>query len=331
MRSAVLSVLWRRLIWGVVTLMAVTFAIFALAAASPKDPLEAYLGVRYQYTSPDLRAQIGEHLGVDAPWIVHWWNWMSAAFQGDWGYSRLMGEPVTMVLSERLPYSLILGGVGLLVAVVAAVLAGVVSLRRPGGFVDRIAWGSAHALQAVPPVVLALLFSMAAIYIRRAMGKAPDPTEIPWGWAIAVVALSSYPWLTITLRQSLEEALASAHVQAAVGRGLERQAIVGQVFSVSWLPFAASVGQIVPSVVGGSLIVETVFGIPGIADAAVRAAVGSDFALLAPVTVVTCAFALVGSLLADLVAVVVDPRVRGRGYPQPTRLKREASQKGVSA
>lgn len=318
-----------RLAWGVVTLLAVTLAVFALAA-SPQDPLEAYLGVRYQFTSPDLRAQIGENLGIGAPWIVHWWNWISAAFQGDWGYSRLMAQPVTTVLAERLPYSLILGGVGLLVAALAAILADVIAVRRPGGIADRIFWGTAHSLQAVPPVVLALLASLASIAVRSALSRTADPSEIPWGWAIAVVALSSYPWLTITLRQSLEEALASSHVQAAVGRGLNRSAVVGQVFSVSWLPFAASVGQIVPSAVGGSLIVETVFGIPGIADAAVRAALGTDFALLAPVTVVTCALALLGSLAADIAALAADPRVRGRADAEGGHARRSSARKAAA-
>lgn len=299
----------------------VSLVTFWLASIAPFDPLVSYLGSRFERTSLEQRGILAEQLGLNESWLSIWWNWVRDVVTGwDWGYSRSLARPVADVLSDRLPWTLMLAGTALLLAIVLSLVLGVRSAQRPGSLLDRLATGLAYALQGTPPFVVALVaigvFSLMLGWLPVA-GVAEGGADPTWGSILthlvlpaSVLALSQVPWMMLNVRTSVLSALHADHVMSARARGLSDSTVVWRhALPGALLPFVTVIGARLPELVTGALLVETVFSWPGLASATVDAAVDGDFPLLAAVTVLTSAAVLIGSMLADAVYLVVDPRV----------------------
>ncbi|WP_083411186.1 ABC transporter permease [Arthrobacter sp. UCD-GKA] len=315
----VLTLLGRRALVGVPATAAITAAVFWLASLAPFNPLALYMGTQYEHATPEARAQLVDRLGLNDAWYAIWGRWASGALRGDWGISRLFGQPVAQVVSERLPYTALLVGLGLMVAIALSVLLAAGAARRPGSPVDVLGLGLVHLAQAIPPFVLGLVaIAVFAIGLGLPAGGASsggaDPT--PAGLAlhlvlpVGVLAVTLLPWLVLNLRASLLEALESDAVLAARGRGLGESTVMrSHVLPVALLPFITVLGSRLGELVTGALLIEAVFSWPGLASATVSSATAGDFPLLAAVTALTCAAVFAGSALADACYLLLDPRV----------------------
>ncbi len=310
----------RRLGLGVPVAVGVSLLVFLLASISPFDPLAAYLGDRFAQTSAEQREVLSESLGLGTSWIQAWWHWVTSALSGDLGYSRMFRQPVASVISERLPWTLLVAGTGLLLAAVGSLLLAARCARRPGGLLDRTAAAAATLLQGLPPFVISLgLLMVFALGLGLLPGGGlSDPGTEPTAGQVlrhmilpvTATALSQLPWLALSLRASTREALASDAVRGALLRGLSERTVVRRhVMPAALAPFIAVLGTRLPEVIVGAVLVETVFSWPGLAAAVVSSAQALDFALLAALTVLTTAAVLAGSLVADLLYVWIDPRV----------------------
>jgi len=310
-----------RLLLAIPITTAVSMVTFWLASIAPFDPLVAYLGPRFERASAEERAQLAAQLGLDDSWIAIWGrSARDLLLHGDLGQSRSLARPVSEVLAERLPWTLLLAGAGLLLAVVLSLVLGVSAACRPGSLVDRVASGLSYAVQGLPPFVLALVaigvFSLALGWLPVA-GVAEGGADPTWGsiarhiiLPAAVLGLSQVPWLLLNVRSSVLAALTEDHVTAARSRGLpERTVVWRNALPGALLPFITVIGARLPELVTGALLVEAVFSWPGLAAATVDAATSGDFPLLAAVTALTCFAVLVGSMIADAVYLLVDPRV----------------------
>jgi peptide/nickel transport system permease protein len=310
----------RRLLFVVPVTVLVSMAVFALAAASPYDPLAGYLGERYLTVGADQAAALREQLGLDRPWIVWWWDWIVAALHGDLGTSHLYGQPVTTVIGQRLPWTLLLAGIALVLAVGISLLVGVRAATRPGGLLDRTLVPLAYLLQGIPTFVLGLgailLFALTWAILPAAgatdataavsVGQVAEHLVLP----ATVLGLSQVPWLLLHVRQSMLEALSADHVRTARARGLSDAVVVRRhALPGALLPFLSVIGVRLPELVVGATVIEVVFSWPGIAAATVASARAMDFALLAALTTVTTLLVLLGNLLADVAYTVADPRV----------------------
>lgn len=313
------ALLWRRTLVAVPATMAVTAAVFWLASIAPFNPLAAYLGSRYEQATPAERASLAHELGLNDAWYAVWARWFTDALGGDWGTSRLYGQPVAEVLAERLPFTVLLTGLGLLTAVALSMVLALAAGRRPGGILDRLALLLVHIAQAVPPFVLGLVaIAVFALGLGLPAGGAAAGGSDPTAQSLAVhlilpvgvLALTQLPWLVLNLRASVIEALGGDAVLAARGRGLRESTILrAHVLPVALLPFMTVIGSRLGELVTGALLVEAVFSWPGLASATISSAVAGDFPLLASVTALTCAAVFAGSLLADVSYVLADPRV----------------------
>ncbi|MEU6646666.1 ABC transporter permease [Saccharomonospora sp. NPDC046836] len=299
---------------------AVSMVTFWLASISPFNPLVAYLGERYEKTSVEQREILAEELGLNDSWISIWASWArDVVLHWDWGQSRSLALPVSEVLTDRLPYTLLLAGTGLLIAIVLSLALGVRAARFPGSLTDRFATGLCYALQGIPPFVVALVaIAIFALGLGMPVGGASDAGADPTVGSIAshivlpasVLGLSQVPWLLLNVRSSVLAALTEDHVTAARSRGLPDRTVVWRhALPGALLPFVTVIGARLPELVTGALLVEAVFSWPGLASATVDAAVSGDFPLLAAVTTMTCLAVLIGSLIADSVYLYVDPRV----------------------
>ncbi|MQA07038.1 MAG: ABC transporter permease subunit [Pseudonocardiaceae bacterium] len=321
---AVLGLIGRRLLFAVPVFGVVSFGVFLLAAASPFDPLDQYYGVRMNRASEADLARAREQLGTDDSVFVQFGRWVGGVFTGDLGVSRSFRQPVTEVLAERLPWTVLLCAVGLVLAIALAVTLGVLAAWRQGGWADRLITATGHALEGIPPFVLALLsiavFSLALGWLPVAgltdAGAGLSAGQVARHLALPalVLGISQAPWLVLHLRQSMLSSLADEHVTGARARGLgERLVVLRHALPTALLPLITLIGVRVPELVTGAVLVEEVFSWPGAAAAVVQAALAVDFPLLAALTLLAAGTTLLGSLFADVTTALLDPRVATDG------------------
>ncbi|MCX4831927.1 ABC transporter permease [Streptomyces sp. NBC_01016] len=311
----------RRIAFAVPVLAAVTFGVFAIAAASPFDPVKAYAGTAGLTASQENLDQLRVNLGVDQPLFARWWDWLTSAVTGDLGDSAVMRQPVAQVIGERLGWSVLLAATAFLVAVVLGTLLGVLAARRQGGWLDRAVTSLAYTLEAAPPFWLGLL---AVWLFALKLGVLPaggltdtGSSTITAGQVLShlalpagVLAVSQLPWFVLYVRQGVGDALDEDPVRGARARGLApRTVLFGHALRSGMLPVLTLIGSRVPELITGALLVETVFSWPGIAAATVQAATSVDFPLLAAVTVLATLAVLAGNWAADLLYGIADPRV----------------------
>ncbi|MFJ8949805.1 ABC transporter permease [Streptomyces sp. NPDC102381] len=311
----------RRIVFAVPVLAAVTFGVFAIAAASPFDPVKAYAGTAGLTASQENLDQLRANLGVDQPLFARWWDWLTSAVTGDLGDSAVMRQPVAQVIGERLGWSVLLAATAFLVAVVLGTLLGVLAARRQGGWLDRAVTSLAYTLEAAPPFWLGLL---AVWLFALKLGVLPaggltdtGSSAITAGQVLShlalpagVLAVSQLPWFVLYVRQGVGDALDEDPVRGARARGLApRTVLFGHALRSGMLPVLTLIGSRVPELITGALLVETVFSWPGIAAATVQAATSVDFPLLAAVTVLATLAVLAGNWAADLLYGIADPMV----------------------
>ncbi|MCS3491702.1 peptide/nickel transport system permease protein [Arthrobacter sp. JUb119] len=309
----------RRMLLAIPLTAGLTAVVFFLASVAPFNPLAAYLGSRYEHTGAAERAALRAELGLDDSWFGAWLGWLGSAVHGELGTSRMLARPVTEVLAERVPYTLLLMLAGLLLAVVLAVLLACAAGLCRGGLADRATTWIAQLAQAIPPFVLALVF-IAVFSLRLGLptGGVAPPGQEPTAGSLAVhlllpatvMAISLLPWLVLNLRASMFDLLDSDAVLAARGRGEGAgRILVLEVLPGALLPFITVIGSRLGELITGALLVETVFGWPGIASAVIDSAVSADFALLAAVTACSALAVFLGNALADAGYLLLDPRV----------------------
>lgn len=299
--------------------LAVSFLIFVVASLSPFDPLVAYLGSNYQTATQSQRDAMRAAYDLDQPWWQAWWQWLGAAAHGDLGWSSTQAQPVAIVLAERMPFTLALSGIALVIAAMVAIGLGCVAGMR-GGLADRLCSVFAVTFAAVPPFVVSLtLVTVFAVGLRwlPTSGARPPGAEYSVGGLLTysvlpliALTVAQIPWLLLTTRTAVAESCSSDAVRGARSRGVHGWSLLcGHIAPVSVLPAFALLGTRLPELIAGAAIVETVFGWPGVAAVLVESAAALDFALLAALTVGAALAVLLGSALSDAAAVAVDPRI----------------------
>ena len=304
-----------------VTTVLVSFVMFGLAALSPFDPLASYLGTGYAELTEAERADVAAAIGADLPWWRQWLDWIAGVFTGDLGFSRSYGRSVIDVLSERLPWTILLSATGMAFAVIIAVTLGTWAGRRPGGVVDRAIVALGVFIGATPSFIYALgvvmIFAVTLNVIPAGgaspIGEAPSLFTVgPYLVAPALVlAVTQLPWPLLAVRQATVEAIGSDAVENARARGVPHGVVLRRhIAPMSLMPLVTLVGGRLSELVVGAVIVEAVFSWPGLAEATVESAKSVDFPLLAATTVLTTVLVMGGSLVADVAYKLLDPRVR---------------------
>ncbi|KAF0968126.1 MULTISPECIES: ABC transporter permease [Gordonia] len=315
-----MRLLGRRFLVMVPTVLFVSLAVFAVAAASPFDPLTAHLGDNHQSATQAQRDAVTQAYGLDDHWFEAWWKWWAAVLQGNLGWSSTMRQPVADVISDRVPFTLGMSLSALISAATVAIVLGAVIGMRRGGLLDRVCTALAAMLAATPPFVVSLVlvsaFAVGLGWFPSSGARRPGDDHSLDGLlthaALPYLALtiSMIPWLLLTMRSAVVDASASDAVRGARARGVGGWTLLrGHIVPVSVLPTLALLGTRLPELIAGAAIVETVFGWPGLAEALVDSAVALDFALLAPLAVGSAVLVLVGSALSDAAAIWIDPRI----------------------
>jgi len=312
----------RRLAWAVLLLLAVSAVTFLVFYTLPSaDPAALRAG---RSASPELLARVRADLGLDQPVHEQYLVYMKGlVLHFDLGFSYRTGAPVRDEILERLPATVSLVAGALVVWLLIAIPAGIASALRPRTLLDRVTTAAAMLALSAPVYWLGLvalyLFAddIGVLPIAPGAGSYAGLTEDPGAWLGSLVL----PWLVLAagtaavytrfLRASLVEAMSQDHVRAARARGLsERRVVLGYGVRSALTPMVTLVGLDVGILLGGAILTESVFNVPGVGKLAVDAIERSNLPLIQGTVLLGALFIVVASLLVDLAYAMIDPRVR---------------------
>lgn len=306
----------RRLAMAVPLLFAVSVMVFMLVPLIPGDPAVTISG---ENATDELIAQNRERLGLDRPLAERYLDWAGDALTGDLGTSLFNDRRVTDELIRRLPVTLSLAGLALVFGIVVGVTLGMVAGLRPGRPLDRIAVLVASLGVAVPNFWLGLLL---VIFFAISLGWLPATgyvplTESPWEWFRSLIlpgiALGTAPAAELTrqVRAGLADAMRRPYVQTALAKGLRRRkVIVKHALKNTGVTILTVLGIQASVLLGASVVVEQVFGLPGIGAYTVAAVLNRDMPSVQGVVLSAAVIILVTNLLVDLLYGYFNPRVR---------------------
>ncbi len=310
----------KRLAESVIVLAAVSILAFALMHLAPGDPINAMYGERSQELRPEDRQRIIHNFGLDQPLPVQYFYWVKQALSGDFGYSYLTGRPVINTLMERFPATCILVIVAAVLIVFLSLSLGLATGLHPGSTLDRMVSILSLTLISTPgfwlALMLILLFGVelrvlptAGIYTTGREPSAPDLARhiiLP----ALVLAFGHLGYYIRFIRARISEELGLDYVQSLQARGLKPNRIVMRhVLKNSLIPFINYFGVTISTMLGGAVVVESVFAWPGLGQVSVAAAVSHDYSLLMGSVLLTGFLVICGNLLADVACALIDPRI----------------------
>ncbi|MHB8120169.1 MAG: ABC transporter permease [Methanothrix sp.] len=300
-----------------------TFLIFYL---SPVNPTIAYLGlITVQKMTPEDVAKVEKQLGLDQPVQVRYLVWLERIVHGDWGYSHIKKRPVLDVILERFPATLFLTITGYSISALLGVMLGLISAVRAGSRIDVALSDLNYVIYSTPTFLVALLamlvFAVWLGWLPSSRMVSVDTPTSTWPLLLDrirhlilpafVLALSHTAVFYTYIRSSVLEAMQEDYIITARAKGLnERAVILRHAFRNSLLPFITQIGISLPLLIGGSVVVESIFAWPGIGKLTYDAALRADYMLLMGLVLFTSLLVILGNLLADIAYALADPRVK---------------------
>lgn len=311
-----LRLIVRRLLFIVPTLLLVSIVIFLLVEVVPGDPGRVKLG---PYAAAEQVAQVDHQLGFDRPLAQRYVRWLGSFLTLHWGDSWNLGVPVFSLTMQRLWSSAQLAALALVIIIPLSILLGVVAALRRDGIADRIITVTSLSLTVIPEfvsgVVLIVLF---AVTIKIFPVSAVAPAGSGPFTRIYHLILPAIPLMFVELgyiarmaRAGMIEALDTAYVRTATLKGLPRRRIVvTHALRNALAPTVAVIGTQIGWLVGGLVVVETLFNYPGIGKLMADSATLKDVPVLEATVLVVAAIYMLSNLAADVIVAMLNPRVR---------------------
>ena len=317
----------RRLVLAVPLLLGITFVSFLVIHLAPGDPTEVLTGDLRADASADTRKILRETYGLDKPLHVQYWNWLSRLARLDFGRSFSPdGRPVLTKVGERLPVTLLLNVVEMLIIVAIAIPIGVMSATRQFSKFDKVTTVFVFVGFATPDFWLALLLM---ILFGAQLGWLPISGLRSLNWEymsfwsqqwdfvshlllpIFVATVGGLAGFSRYMRQSMLEVVRQDYIQSARAKGLAERVVIGKhALRNALLPIVTILGLSVPGLIGGSVIVESIFAIPGMGQLMVQSVFERDYPVIMGNLVIVATLTLVANLVADIAYGLVDPRIR---------------------
>ena len=316
----------RRLLLSIPLLIGITFVSYVVISLAPGGPLD-FLTPEDPNASPEVKERLIKEFGLDRPIHVQYWEWLKRAVRLDFGRSFLPdGRPVLVKIGERLPVTLFLNLIEMAIIVGLAVPIGVLSATRQYSLYDKITTIFVFVGFATPDFWLALL--LMALFGAQ-LGWLPisglrhiNAEYLPF-WSqqwdllshlilpITVATFGGLAGFSRYMRQSMLEVVRQDYIQSARAKGLAERVVVGKhALRNAMLPIVTILGLSLPGLIGGSVIVESIFAIPGMGQLMVQAAFERDYPVLMGNLVIVATITLLANLAADVAYGLVDPRIR---------------------
>jgi peptide/nickel transport system permease protein len=306
-----------RLAGGLVVLFLVTVGTFLLIHLAPGGPSVM--------VNPDLSREdmlrIQRNLGLDQPLHVQYGRWLATLLRGDLGFSLNFGTRVSALIGDRLPNTVYLGLAAFLLSTALGVSLGVASALRPRSALDHSVTTAAFLGLSLPPFWFGLLLILVfAVFLQVLPSSGMFPSDGRRGllavaphfvMPVLVLGLLNLAEITRYTRSAMREALGSDYIRTARAKGLAPgRVVLAHALRNSLLPVLTVLGIVLPRLLGGAVVTESVFGWPGIGRLAVQAAQTRDYPLVMGLTLVAAVLVVALNLVVDLLYALVDPRVR---------------------
>lgn len=312
-RRPIVRYVLARIAWMVAILLAVSLATFVLLELAPGSLEHILLGNRNP--NPIALASIRSKYHLDEPLLARYWEWLTEAVRGDFGRSIRTGEPVVDLVGAHFLVTLELAGMAWALVVVVGGSLGIIAALRHGKALDRMAVGVSVIGVSAPPfataTVLLYLFVVLLSWLPAyGSGNGADRVVHLILPAIAL-AFTSTGLMVKTTRAAFARELSQDYVVAALARGISFSYVVRHyVFRNALVPVMTVMGLILGFLIGGAVLVEVAFSIPGLGSLLVDSVGAKDLPAVLGVTVVIASAVLFLNLLVDLLYAAVDPRVR---------------------
>lgn len=312
----------RRLVQAIVILFLVTFLSFLIMNMAPGNPLQTFIDPRIP---PSELASAERALGLDQPLPFQYLRWAGEVLRGNLGYSIRTGRSVSELLLTRLGPTLTLMGTAFTVMLLLAIVLGVISAAKPYSAVDYLVTGVAFAGISIPNFFFALsLIYIFAVHLGWFPTSGYESYQLDLsGWnlildraahlvlPVTVLTLTGVAELVRHVRSAVSESLRQDYVRTAKGKGASNGVIlIHHALRNSWLPIITLIGVALPRFFSGSVVTEVVFAWPGMGRLLVDSVFARDYPVAMGVNLFAALLVLLGSLLADVLYGVVDPRVR---------------------
>ena len=309
--------LLRRTMQAIIVILGVVLIVFLLSRLIPGGEAAAALGPR---RTPAAVAHFNRVNGLDLPIYDQFWRYVWGLFHLDLGYSFKSNEGVKALISQRLPKTLTLVGVSTVVALVIAVPLGILQVIKRYTFIDYTLTAGSFLFYAMPPFLLGFLLILYFNFDLHLFPVSPpinsNATTIftdPRAFVLPVITLSAITIASFSryMRSSMMDTLTQDYVRTARAKGASNNRVLyGHALRNALIPILTLIGLSLPAIASGALITETVFNYPGMGLLTVTAASNDDIPTVLGTTLVITIFTVIGSLLADVLYAIADPRIR---------------------
>jgi peptide/nickel transport system permease protein/oligopeptide transport system permease protein len=300
----------RRLLQAIPVLIGATFLIFCLVFALPGDPIQALAGDKR--ADPNVAAMLREQYHLNKPLYMQYLYYMGGIFTGDLG-ETYTGRQVSEIVSERFPVTLQLALTAFGIEAVIGVLAGAMAALRKGKFLDNVVLISTLVLVSLPVFVLGSVLQLQL----GVEWKLTPVAGVQDGWPTSyilpgiVLASTSMAYIARLMRTSLMEAVRADYVRTAVAKGLPQSRVIGfHAMRNSLIPVVTFLGMDLGALMGGAIITERVFNLPGIGQQLAQSVHLREQPVVVGLVTLLVLIYLVANLVVDVLYAVLDPRIR---------------------
>jgi peptide/nickel transport system permease protein len=310
----------RRLIWALIIIVLLTVVVFFAMRLLPGDPLMIYVAQsQISNITPEAMEQMRHDYGLDRSLIVQYFDWFGNVLQGDLGKSIFLNKSVGALIGQRLPITMHIGAVAFFFATLLGTLTGLMAGLRRGKLVDQVITPLAYVGITIPVfwlgIMLVYLFGVQLHWLP--IGGYTSPFENFWlntrqlvmpVLCECVLGLAS---MSRQMRSSVLEVASQDYIRTAWAKGLsERIIVLRHMLKNSLIPIITLMGFAVGSIFGGSVLIETVFNIPGMGRLMVNSIFNQDYVVVQATTLIFGALVLIVNLVVDMSYGWLDPRIR---------------------
>ncbi|MCE7981613.1 MAG: ABC transporter permease [Caldilinea sp. CFX5] len=311
----------RRIMVAIPTLLIISFIIFAILALAPGDPMAQF--ALNPAIPESTREMIRHQLGLDQPWPVRYVKWLTALFQGNWGFSFQTKGPVIDLIFQRLPQTLQVVGVAYVIAVLLAIPAGIISAVRQYSLFDQVLTLGSFIGFSVPSfftgLLLMLIFSISLGWFPIVYSSTLQVTD----WAtfgqqarqmalpVTVLLVQQTGALTRFMRSSMLDNMPLEYVRTARSKGLKEQVVIlRHIVRNSMIPVVTVIALGIPTVFAGAIVTENLFRVNGLGQLLITSIQNSDTPVVMALTFIFAILTVFFNIIADIVYGFLDPRVR---------------------
>lgn len=305
-----------RMVQGVILLVLVSAVVFVVIHSAPGGPAL----LNQPDTDPALAQELADKLGLNDPIPVQYGRWLGNLIRGNLGTSYQHNDATTTLILERIPKTLALSGVALLIAVTFAVPLGVLSAVYRYSLVDAVTTVIAFLGVSIPifwlGIMLIILFSVELKWLPSSgmltVGAPPSIADLARHLVMPALVLSTWPLAQLTryVRSSIVEVLTQDYIRTARGKGVaERRVLIRHALRNGLIPVVTVLGILTPQLLSGAVVTETIFAWPGLGRLAVDSAITRDYPVMMGVTLLASGLVICSNIIVDVTYALLDPRI----------------------